>query len=268
MKRSAAILCLLALPSCGGGSTPAGPSNPAPTPTPAPTIVNNMDAAGDPSIGSTITVDECGGRCTSDVTIQILETHNQPVNPGEVYVQLFDTGGRQCASGFSAQVNVTAGRVTEFLTDRLDIQCGLPFTTNRLHATLFGPNPGNLPVSQRSGLYDENFTGGWTFKAPGGSGGNPQPKPTPKPTPKPPTPNGYPACPGTHSGPGCGSASGQCNDGTYTCSQHRSGTCSSHNGIKCVFCPGPICQGIVGVEGEAEPVDENGIDWSTVGLSR
>lgn len=35
----------------------------------------------------------------------------------------------------------------------------------------------------------------------------------------------------------------RCNDGTYSCSQNRSGTCSSHGGVACWVCPGPLCGG-------------------------
>lgn len=33
----------------------------------------------------------------------------------------------------------------------------------------------------------------------------------------------------------------KCNDGSYSCSQNRSGTCSSHSGVACWVCPGPLC---------------------------
>lgn len=33
----------------------------------------------------------------------------------------------------------------------------------------------------------------------------------------------------------------QCNDLTYSCSQNRSGTCSTHQGVRCYVCPGPLC---------------------------
>jgi hypothetical protein len=33
----------------------------------------------------------------------------------------------------------------------------------------------------------------------------------------------------------------RCNDGTYSCSQTRSGTCSTHQGVSCFVCPGPLC---------------------------
>jgi hypothetical protein len=39
----------------------------------------------------------------------------------------------------------------------------------------------------------------------------------------------------------CGTATAICNDKTYSCSQNRSGTCSSHSGVSCWICPGPLC---------------------------
>jgi len=34
-----------------------------------------------------------------------------------------------------------------------------------------------------------------------------------------------------------------CNDGTFSSSQNRSGTCSSHGQVKCWICPGTLCGG-------------------------
>jgi hypothetical protein len=36
-------------------------------------------------------------------------------------------------------------------------------------------------------------------------------------------------------------AHAMCNDGTSSESNNRSGTCSSHHGVKCWVCPGPLC---------------------------
>jgi hypothetical protein len=33
----------------------------------------------------------------------------------------------------------------------------------------------------------------------------------------------------------------KCNDASFSCSQNRSGTCSSHGGVSCWVCPGPLC---------------------------
>jgi len=35
-----------------------------------------------------------------------------------------------------------------------------------------------------------------------------------------------------------------CSDGAYSCSQNRSGTCSTHGGVKCWVCPGVLCNGL------------------------
>jgi hypothetical protein len=40
----------------------------------------------------------------------------------------------------------------------------------------------------------------------------------------------------------CGKPTAKCKDGTYSCSQNRSGTCSSHGGVACWICPGALCQ--------------------------
>ena len=52
-----------------------------------------------------------------------------------------------------------------------------------------------------------------------------------------PTCNGAPA-PGSAS---CGVPTARCNDGWLSCSQNRSGTCSSHGGVSCWICPGRLC---------------------------
>ena len=35
-----------------------------------------------------------------------------------------------------------------------------------------------------------------------------------------------------------------CNDGTFSQSQNRSGTCSQHKGVQCWICPGALCNGL------------------------
>jgi hypothetical protein len=40
----------------------------------------------------------------------------------------------------------------------------------------------------------------------------------------------------------CGAATAVCADGWLSCSQNRSGTCSSHGGVKCWICPGTLCR--------------------------
>ncbi|MBE3123251.1 MAG: carboxypeptidase regulatory-like domain-containing protein, partial [Planctomycetes bacterium] len=59
-----------------------------------------------------------------------------------------------------------------------------------------------------------------------------------------PPPSGT-TCPvsGSISAP-CGTATAFCNDGWYSCSQNRSGTCSTHGGVRCWICPGVLCNPI------------------------
>jgi hypothetical protein len=72
---------------------------------------------------------------------------------------------------------------------------------------------------------------------------SPPPPPPPSPPPGPPSPpSGSDKC--SVSSPisaSCGIATAVCNDNTYSCSQNRQGTCSSHGGVKCWICPGPLC---------------------------
>lgn len=39
----------------------------------------------------------------------------------------------------------------------------------------------------------------------------------------------------------CGAPTARCTDGSWSCSQNRSGTCSHHSGVSCWVCPGPLC---------------------------
>lgn len=70
------------------------------------------------------------------------------------------------------------------------------------------------------------------------------PSPTPSPAPSPtPTPTPTPLPSGTCLAPS-GAPSGAtavCNDNTFSSSQNRSGTCSSHGGVSCWICPGALC---------------------------
>lgn len=83
----------------------------------------------------------------------------------------------------------------------------------------------------------------------------PTPDPPAAPTPKPPkaspTPDsgggGSATCAGDAApsscqvGTGPPPATARCKDGLWSCSQHRAGTCSSHGGVACWVCPGPLC---------------------------
>lgn len=71
---------------------------------------------------------------------------------------------------------------------------------------------------------------------------SPTPAPAPAPAPAPPSPTpGSNTCAKPASAPA--SSTAQCKDGTFSSSQNRSGTCSSHGGVSCFFCPGRLCAG-------------------------
>jgi Carboxypeptidase regulatory-like domain/Bacterial Ig-like domain (group 2)/Protein of unknown function (DUF3761) len=80
----------------------------------------------------------------------------------------------------------------------------------------------------------------------------PPPAPTPPaPTPPAPTPPPGGTCPASSIpanavciGNGTPPVTAVCNDGAFSCSQNRQGTCSSHNGVRCWVCPGVLCSGL------------------------
>jgi len=101
---------------------------------------------------------------------------------------------------------------------------------------------------------DVTVSGNMTADIPMHRQSSPSPSPTPTPSPTPPTPhpgpNG-PACDAssipanaTCIGNGTPPVTAICDDGAFSCSQNRSGTCSSHQGVKCWVCPGLLCNGL------------------------
>lgn len=58
----------------------------------------------------------------------------------------------------------------------------------------------------------------------------------------PPPPGNSMTCSGVPGNAACGRPTARCQDGAWSCSQNRSGTCSSHGGVACWVCPGPLCQ--------------------------
>jgi len=102
---------------------------------------------------------------------------------------------------------------------------------------------------------------------------SPAPTPTPTPTPSPgptptPGPNG-PTCTASSIpanavciGDGTPPVTAVCEDGTFSCSRNRSGTCSSHGKVACSVCPGILCNGLTAPTAQSlnytpVPVPEN-----------
>jgi hypothetical protein len=50
----------------------------------------------------------------------------------------------------------------------------------------------------------------------------------------------------------CGTPTARCADNSYSCSQNRQGTCSTHGGVSCWVCPGVLCNGLVAVSATAQ----------------
>jgi hypothetical protein len=53
----------------------------------------------------------------------------------------------------------------------------------------------------------------------------------------------------------------KCKDGTYSCSQNNSGTCSHHGGVACWVCPGPLCPNPITRFSEFTDSRENRSEW-------
>lgn len=246
--RSGTYFLTFILAGCGSGSsTPSTPTTPTTPVTESISISTNLD------LGSTVATAPCTGvaaTCSNGLSLSITVTSNTAVPTAQVYLQLFDSLNRQTASQLSPAVNLAARTPTTFSISSVVLDRTPPVTTTTSRVTVFGANPNNAAPSARQGIIAGSATGGWTFAAPAGGGGStptptPAPTATPQPTPQPtpiPTPSGgIAACSGSRPNASCGLATGQCNNNEFTCSMTRSGTCSSNGGLKCVFCPGPIC---------------------------
>ena len=229
MRQLPAFLLLL-VTACGGGGG-GGPAAPQPpTPAPAPALVF---AGSEPPAGATVTLTRTPPRNGREGLTWRVRATWPTAMVVQVHSLFFDGQGRECASAFSENAVLQAGIATEFTTSSLLVAsaCPMPFTTTRLQTTLW----------RVSGRVDNSATdhgAGWTF-VDGGDVGGPGPQPSAAPTP-PPT-GGIPACPGSRPSASCGLATGRCGNGELTCSQNRSGTCSSNGGLACVWCPGPLC---------------------------
>ncbi len=126
---------------------------------------------------------------------------------------------------------------------RLSRQIGIPLTRSGRQRK-FGRAAGCLVMIAACG----SVLSGVTLTACGG-GSSPSSPPVPLPTPTP-TPAAYscanpaPFCTegcGGKDEPACAPPTAWCKDGEWSCSQTRAGTCSTHKGVSCWVCPGPLC---------------------------
>src|SRR5262245_4010309 len=106
--------------SCGG-SSPTGASATPPT-TLAP---DDIQVSTSPAPGSTVNVGtECtASGCTTAVNFTFTVTYSQATNSAEIYYQLFDGQGRECAFGFTDGFNLPAHQALTVQKAFLDLQC-------------------------------------------------------------------------------------------------------------------------------------------------
>jgi hypothetical protein len=102
--------------------------------------------------------------------------------------------------------------------------------TISISITNFQTSTNSITLSSNTAL-DFSLARGSSSPAPSPSG----PSPTPG-------PNGD-TCPASQAPSGSTAA---CKDGSFSQSQNRPGTCSSHGGVLCWICPGALCNGLIG----------------------
>jgi hypothetical protein len=279
LRRLECAIVALGLISCGGGGggTPTTPTPPAPTVSGV--SVTGPEAAAKPgeSAQFTATVTMSDG-ASQNVTAQ------SSWQSTSIAVATVNTGGTVLAvapgeADITAAYQSVSGRLKITVIPRTANLCGVVRETGagglrdaRVEVR-DGPNAGRVTASDNGGNYclSSLEAGNFTLRASLNAydaveqfvalGDNmvvdlslrrtsPTPPPTPAPSPAPvPGPNGnqcnaaaYPS-----SAP-CGSPSAVCNDNTLSCSNNRTGTCSTHNGVKCWLCPGRLCNGLTSTE--------------------
>lgn len=233
--RQVTIACaaLLFFQACGGGSSPTAPSAPA---TPAPPTAPALPAP--PANATTLytatftTAALAGARGTFDVP------GAGTLTASVTWDMAGATIGAALTSDACSDVNgALAGTCANLGSPDLTAARPKTLTANAASALTAVIWIGNSSGVATSGTVRVSFT-----PAPVAS-----PTPTPPPAPRPtPTPAPSYTCNGNAIGAagqcaGGGAATALCRDRTFSCSQNRTGTCSSHNGVECWICPGPLC---------------------------
>lgn len=213
MKRRLAIALLVMMSACAPAPAPA----PTPTPTPAPTVTPPTPTPNPaPAPVPAPTVFTVSGRVTDGTSSGVLPNVGIAITAGSNTGRATKTDGAGSysmtglvAGGYTLSASA-ASYITQEKAGTLNGNTSVDFVLQRVAA------PAPVPA--------------------------PTPTPTPTPSPIPTPPSGSNIC--TVSSPiaaSCGTATAICNDKTYSCSQNRSGTCSSHSGVSCWICPGPLC---------------------------
>jgi hypothetical protein len=162
------------------------------------------------------------------------------------------------SSGFTLTGRVTEEGTNTSLADvRVEVKDhnNATTTSGTGNYTLSGISAGNYTLRGTKPGYDiaeptVSISGSRTLDFTMRRVSTPSPTPTPTPTPSP-GPNG-PMCaassiPSNASciNNGTPPVTAVCNDNAYSCSANRSGTCSTHGGVKCWVCPGALCNGLL-----------------------
>jgi hypothetical protein len=239
MRKALAIALMFILPSCGGGGGVAGPSGPASTPAPSQSLSLTSST---PASGNLIFRDcptsNGTALCTQSLTLVFTARFDRAIAQSAIFVELFTAAGLRCAVGASAPAislpsGVPTSYTVNFVFGSLPPQpqfCTLPTTTTRVVAHL-------MDSSTNARLVTTEVAASHIWRL------DTAPAPAPTATPRPPT-EPRATCNGANAPLSCSgssAATARCNDSSWSCSQNRSGTCSSHGGVACWTCPGPLC---------------------------
>ena len=165
----------------------------------------------------------------------------------------YDRGGSYASNTFSAYVAaVGAKRVTAQKGQTVTLDAGSANPVTITFVALNGNGVGTTDENDlslvsvvRFGRFDAEFGGDLSGSGTGTADGDPvdPSAPNPNPPPPPPPPPGGNTCAKPPAAPA--TATAVCNDGAFSSSQNRSGTCSSHGGVSCWICPGVLCSAAV-----------------------
>lgn len=223
-----AVLISVWAVACGGGGGSSSPTAPSATPAPAPTIPAPTVSLPGSSLYS--------GSFTNYAQTDAGRGAFTTTGPGTLHVAVeWTPSSTNIAAALTDQTCSSASGAIAGTCSNIgapQTAPGMPktwqvTTTDSLQGYIYLANMSGAPAT---GTVRVNFVA------------TPAATPTPAPTPRP-TPTPSLTCNGA-SVPGsvdCGTPTAKCNDGSYSCSQNRQGTCSSHNGVACWVCPGPLC---------------------------
>ncbi len=230
-----ACVALCLLQACGGGGSPTGPSLAIPAPSaPAPPLPQ------------------------MPVNASVLYTGTFALEPSNGARGTFSVPGPGLLTAsvtWDAPAATVAAALTEERCESLNgALAGACFNLGQPDGSASRPKTFSASVSSalRAHVWVGNLgtvTGSGTVRVAFTPSPSAPPTPTPPPAPRPtPTPtiltcNGgvVPDLVDCLNNLGVRPPTARCNDGRYSCSTTRSGTCSGHGGVSCWVCPGPLC---------------------------